>query len=129
MTFYYWTYYRSELWVGFLYCLCCNNKKNTEVNSQHMPHLYEKKKKKNKTPKIGKTDIPLLLLLLLLLQRNISKIKTKIISRKQPITIPATSPPSRHVPEMEKNGIKWEVLIKIMGLEFRQMRGERTSQK
>lgn len=83
-----------------------------------------------KAPKIGKTNIPLLLLLLLLrLQRNMNKIKTKIISRKQPITIPATSPPSRHVPESEKNGIKGEELIKIMGLECRQMRGEHASQK
>lgn len=66
-----------------------------------MPHL-QKKQNWNKTPKIWKKNIPLLLLLLfLLLQRNMNKIITKIISRKQPITIPATSPPSRHVPEIK----------------------------
>lgn len=52
-----------------------------------------------------------------------------MISRKQPITIPATSPPSRHVPEIEKNGIKEEELIKLMSLEFRQMRWGTTRQE
>lgn len=46
-----------------------------------------------------------------------------MISSKQPITIPTTSPTFRHVSEIERMVSKGGELIKIMSLELRQTRG------